>query len=230
MPNRRHRLAAAAACIAVAALLAGCASAADLAGSGASDSPATTEPTSPPTEDEPTEDEPTSGTLEELVVPRPDGYAPGEDSGPTATGPYTKQEFLETFSTTPEQDERILDEAGFEAGYHLFGRTPDGQRWVHVYLDRLESHEGAALLADEFWKQQDHPSPFSVEGIEGARGGTSTTEGSGSGEPAKVTIVSYVVDDTYVGVICGTRSGSGCKDQATQLAKRQYETLSQSSG
>ncbi|WBQ04139.1 hypothetical protein [Kribbella sp. CA-293567] len=96
----------------------------------------------------------------------PGGFLRGVAGDPTqATGPFTRQAFVDTLSAAPAKDLALLLNAGCKEGYQTFRVSPDRRKRVTVQLFKTASKPKALDLQKGFWSQTEHSKAFAVPGL-----------------------------------------------------------------
>lgn len=125
----------------------------------------------------------TSGPAADAVVPAPSAAAPSaakSASGlaglivvPTGyvpdprrqSGPFSRESYLSTLSSSPAEDRALLLNARFAEGYQVSRTSADRKKRYTVQIFRVGSKKQADVLQRGFWAQETHDTSFAVPGV-----------------------------------------------------------------
>jgi hypothetical protein len=189
----------------------------------------TSGPAAAPTADAPAMAKSASGLAGLVVVPN--GYVtdPRRQSGP-----FSREAFLSTLSSTPAEDRALLLNAHFIEGYQASRTSADRKKHYTVQIFRVGSKKQADVLQRGFWAQETHDTSFAVPGVPEALTDARVVVSTAIGRSEAVAESSFVVG-SLVTEISVTQSGdltAGLKPDTALVAaisKQQKQSLTRKS-
>ncbi len=109
-------------------------------------------------------------------------------------GAVDLERLLEEFSDAPQEDQVILEDAGFKSGYTRGWLREDPQSFLGVFVFEFVDEEGARSARDGFAAQnvaKKNASRFAVDGILDAIGESYTQQIEGE-TPERVHLITFV--------------------------------------
>ena len=174
-----------------------------------------------------------SGLAGLVVVPA--GYVTGDTADPNEqSGPFSRESYLSTLSSSPAEDRALLLNAHFAEGYQAYRTSADRKKHYTVQIFRVGSKAQADVLQRGFWAQETHDTSFAVPGVPEALTDARVAVSASVGRSEAVAESSFVVG-SLVTQISVTQSGEVTADLKPDAAlvaaitKQQKQSLSRKS-
>ncbi|MEU0093631.1 hypothetical protein [Kribbella sp. NPDC006257] len=150
------------------------------------------------------------------------------------SGPFSRESFLNTLSSTPAEDLALLLNAHFAEGYQASRTSADRKKHYTVQIFRVGSKKQADVLQRGFWAQETHDTSFAVPGVPEALTDARVDVSTAIGRSEAVAESSFVVG-SLVTEISVTQSGdltAGLEPDTALVAaitKQQKQSLTRKS-
>lgn len=141
------------------------------------------------------------------LIVLPTGYVTGETADPRRqSGPFSRESYLSTLSSSPAEDRALLLNAHFAEGYQASRISADRKKRYTVQIFRVGSKKQADVLQRGFWAQETHGTSFAVPGVPEALTDARVDVSTSIGRSEAVAESSFVVG-SLVTKISVTQSG-----------------------